>query len=87
MAETTKLTKEQKELNELKVEHDIVLKRCEIAEKRVESLVAFSKATLETNADFLKQMDGALKSTNKLHNMAAQNLGQLIKVLEQEKNV
>ena len=85
MAETKALTKEQKELKDLKVDYGIIEKRCEIAEKRVGDLVNFSKATLETNADFLKQLDGSLKSTNKLHNMAAQNLGQLIKVLEQEK--
>jgi len=85
MAVEKVLTKEQKELKSTKEQLVNIEKRLEVAEKRVTSLVEFCKATLETNADLLAQVDGAIKSNRKLHSMGAQNLGQLIQVLDQEK--
>ena len=85
MAEKVAVTKDQKELEKLKAENDILMKRCQLAEQRVNSLLEFAKASYETNADLLNQIDGALKSNRKLHNIGGQNLGQFIKALEAEK--
>lgn len=83
--EKKKLTKEEREMVNLKAENDILLKRCELAENRVKSLLEFAKATHDTNADLLNQIDGAVKSNRKLHNIGGQNLGQFIQALENEK--
>jgi len=85
MAEKKELTREEKKIQDLTAENDMLLKRCELAEQRVTSLVNFAKATHETNEDLLSQIDGATKSNRKLHNLGGQNLNQLLQVLEQEK--
>lgn len=77
-------TKEQKELQSLKDENKILTDRLQVAEGRVKSLVEFAKATFETNADLLAQIDGAVKSNRKLHNIGGQNLQQFLQVLDQE---
>ena len=59
--------------------------RIEVAEKQRDALGQICQNTIDAEKDLLDQLNGAIKSGGKLHNLNAQNYARVVKAINEQK--